>query len=367
MTSTGTRAFTLPHDPLTPLDPTDPPTALTLSLLCRQLYANAQSIESKLGGGEHGHLGMLMPDDEYCALSANGEPYVHPVKPVVPNYTGTAANQKKQEDEYKEATEAYTEKRTLQNQLQQLILQAVPDIYIEALADHRRGFADVTPMSLLDHLVDTYGTITDNDLANNLAQIQKPWNPDTPIETVFANGNKCRRLADDGQDPITDKAYIRILVSTFKQSGVLDKAIEDWELKKPTAQTLQAAIKHFTKMDKYRRDSKVCLKEILSTHQAIITPPRETSPRTPQRSPPSGTLDGWHYCWTHGVATHSGANCLYPAEGHVPDATLTDPKGGSDLIQRRRSGSHKGRNSRKQAPKRKATDTSSAPATSGGR
>ena len=53
------------------------------------MYANACAIPSTLGGGAHGHLGMIMPAVQYATLSAGGAAYVNPVPPVEPVYGGT--------------------------------------------------------------------------------------------------------------------------------------------------------------------------------------------------------------------------------------------------------------------------------------
>jgi hypothetical protein len=43
------------------------------------------------------------------------------------------------------------------------------------------------------------------------------WDPDTPIENVFTNGNFCREFAEEGDDEISDATYTRILVDIFKR------------------------------------------------------------------------------------------------------------------------------------------------------
>jgi hypothetical protein len=35
------------------------------------------------------------------------------------------------------------------------------------------------------------------------------------------------------------------------------------------------------------------------------------------------------YCWTHGLCMHIGTECITPAEGHKPEATVTNKMGGS--------------------------------------
>ena len=47
------------------------------------------------------------------------------------------------------------------------IVKAVPMIYIEELEDPITKFGKLTPYTLLEHLIDTYGTISDSDLDAN--------------------------------------------------------------------------------------------------------------------------------------------------------------------------------------------------------
>jgi hypothetical protein len=333
MTSTAVnKTFTLPHDPLTALNPSAPPTATTIRHLCQELYANAQSVESKLGGGGHGHLGMLMPAPEYMLLSLNGDAYIIPVKPPVPVYAGTSTQREQQRENYKEALDAYSEARYLQHQLQQQLLQAVPRIYIAELAHSRVGFATVTPNAILNLLVNNYGTITPADLEENQVRIKTLWDPDTPIENVFANGTDCRQFATDGNEPIPDGAYIRILLHIFRQSGVMDDSIRDWDKKPLVEQTVPQATAHFIRDNKLRLTSKGFLKDIMGSANMALPPPPAFPPLDTPGLPPDGTLKGFFYCWSHGVVTHQGANCRYPADGHVKTATMMNRCGGSIRI-----------------------------------
>jgi hypothetical protein len=54
MASTGMKPLTLPHAPLTPLDPVHRPTDVNLRLLTQEINANAQSVETMLRAGHHG-------------------------------------------------------------------------------------------------------------------------------------------------------------------------------------------------------------------------------------------------------------------------------------------------------------------------
>jgi hypothetical protein len=81
MSSDKTIVHVLPHPVLDPIAVNGTPTPFEVRNLTIQVYANAGSVESAIGGGNHGHLGSVMPDAEYTAITA-GEPWVPPDWPL---------------------------------------------------------------------------------------------------------------------------------------------------------------------------------------------------------------------------------------------------------------------------------------------
>jgi hypothetical protein len=75
------------------------------------------------------------------------------------------------------------------------------------------------------------------------------------------------------------------------------------------------AIEHFLSRNEYHQDSKSYLKDTMTAHQAAVLP-------QPCNWEPDETLKDFYYCWTHGIATHQGVECKFPAEGHKRKATL---------------------------------------------
>ena len=62
------------------------PTSQSLTELKQLLYENAATIPSNIGGGNHGHLGVIMPQARYLTLvGATWVPPLNPgVAPVIP-------------------------------------------------------------------------------------------------------------------------------------------------------------------------------------------------------------------------------------------------------------------------------------------
>jgi hypothetical protein len=68
MANTTTAAgFNYPHRVLTPIK--DTPGYSSLQKLQKKLYASAQAMHSNAGGGNHGHIALVMPDADYLALA----------------------------------------------------------------------------------------------------------------------------------------------------------------------------------------------------------------------------------------------------------------------------------------------------------
>jgi hypothetical protein len=286
-----------------------------------------------LGGGEHGHLGLIMPPDEYLALA--GVAYEIPERPDIPQYAGVEAGEREEWSElYKAETSSYFEAHGLANQLRNLITKAVPEIYMGILAHPVHRFATVSPRDMLQHVVTAYGEIQAEDLGKNLQRLTAPWDPTTPIETVFTNGTKCRYFAEEGGDPISDRTYMRLLFDVITASGVLTRALEDWDAKPVAQKTLPEFITHFTRANKLRCLRDQSLKSTLTANPAHAMVANVAAGPTAKANIQLHTSN-WGYCWSHGInCTHNSAQCSNPAPGHVKEATIDNLMGGRVSMQR---------------------------------
>jgi hypothetical protein len=320
----------LPHDPLTPIDPNGEPSPAAVRLLREEMYANARAIKTKLGGGCYGHLGQLMRDDRYIAFA--GVPYILADTP--PEYTSppppapkkwwdprtwfneeaTTTDKEEAKATFEASLKDWEGAQAFKTTMQQLIIKAVPTVYLSPFRDSFFGYADIDPGEVLDHLIERYGLISKTELAKNAASLKAPWNPDTPITTLFEHGRACRKFAREGGDPISDTQYITTVVQTIDDSGVLELALYTWRNIPDGDQTVDRMIDHFTTADKVRRDHPGKMRAVLTANGAEGNP----TPVTP--SPPRQT----GYCWTHGACTHTSDECRRPAKGHIKTATLAN-------------------------------------------
>ena len=141
------------------------PTPRAVRILRTEVYANLHSVSSNLGGGGHGHLGMMMPAAEYTVISIGNAAYIPPAgPPQIPAFNGTAANVAMQQETYRRELQEWQEYLELRAQIKALILKAVPKSYTDPLASQQLGHANTTPTALMTYLMTKYGAIKDSDL-----------------------------------------------------------------------------------------------------------------------------------------------------------------------------------------------------------
>jgi hypothetical protein len=218
-TATGSPRFPFPRAELTPI--VGKPTAVTVQLLQKDVYANTRAVHCTHGGGINGYLGIAM--DPVIYLACAGGPFVPPVHPgnqPVHAVTATAAQITAANRTYDAALVDFRRYEEVREAIRQQILTAVNATYHDVLADADFGYADVTIPVILNHLRTTYTTLTDNDLETNRNKLSTPWNPDEAIENLWVRIKHIKAVATAGGEAISDGTIMRLTLSALEQAGV---------------------------------------------------------------------------------------------------------------------------------------------------
>jgi hypothetical protein len=234
LASDSTFANGFPHAKLTEVSADVLPTFSTLKILHKEINANAISVPSILGGGHHGHLALVIPPAAYLLLQG-ALAFIAPIAPGAQANHAPLATQAQivaANRLYDQSVITFSDYSKTTRHLKQQILDAVPDIYTDELADEEFGYANVTALELLTHLDTTYGAITADDLDKNMRDLQRQWNPDSPMEDLWKQVRICRELATQALDPISEPTTIRAILANLENSGVFAEAVRDWR-KKP--------------------------------------------------------------------------------------------------------------------------------------
>ncbi len=117
-----------------------------MQLLQRHLFTNARSVPSARGGGNHGHLAMVLTNAKYIARV--GVLFIVPLHPgPPPESTGTAAVVSATLRNYTAAINNVTLYNNLRAALTSQILSAVTATFLSALEDPDFGFGDATHLT----------------------------------------------------------------------------------------------------------------------------------------------------------------------------------------------------------------------------
>ena len=328
-----------PIEQLTPLPAGERPTAIHVRQLRKELIQCAMSVPTTLGGGAHGHLGLILPAAQYTALPGNPVAFQRPQQPAPFHIGGgTAAVVATQAAAHQRSVQEFTLCNKVDLSLKAMLLKAVPRIYLAVIADPTYEFANVTTAQMLAHIEANYGTINEDDLAANLENCEAAWDPNTPIESILANTNYCAQFAEAGGDVISDANKVRLTLKAVEKSGVLEDAITDWR-KKPAADRTWANLPaHLIAYNKERTRKTTAAQAGFNAANAATQQQRSTSP-TPQ---PGATVGGvkLYYCFTHGLGKnpdHTSLTCTNPCPEHKKEATVDNMMGGNNTIRRRRN------------------------------
>ena len=138
------------------------------------LYGNTALLSTTLGGGQHGHIDIIMAPQLYKTLV--NTPYKRLPDPcITPNHVTGASTAIRKNDflVHKEERRIYDNHQTMKDALKSIIINAVDEVYIGKLRNKHTGYLGITARDLLDHLLDRYGKITPADVKECKNEMRK--------------------------------------------------------------------------------------------------------------------------------------------------------------------------------------------------
>ena len=124
------------------------------------LKANAAKVKTNLFEGQHGYLALLVSPALYALISAGGNTLLaHPGLLIVPARTAINLTMNMQ-DAHKEALQVFWEYQGVEAAFQQMIVEAIDPIHLEALQDANTSSIDWSIHNIIQYLYDTYSDIS---------------------------------------------------------------------------------------------------------------------------------------------------------------------------------------------------------------
>ena len=233
------------------------PTDHDVTLLEKELIAIAATIPSTLGGGNHGHAGLIVEPAKYLTMTG-GTAFIQPGNPgiysagLAPN--AAAGTRAREEAEHKELIAQYEIHKGVEQALKDIIIQAVDEDYLLEIEDETLGFLNETPKSMIIHLRNRGGALDFADTKTLLTERDQEWDA-SEIPTIYFNRveKAMQQLTRAG---ITSDLKERTDMALYylKSTGEYDAAVREWETK-PVATRTWANIKIFMSTE-YAKENK---------------------------------------------------------------------------------------------------------------
>jgi hypothetical protein len=364
MPSHDTNSFDLPHPVLTKIgDANTEPTFATNLVNHIELNANAASVYSSRGDGLSGHLALTINTVDYESRCQGNLPFNKPVNPpTVPAHKDNTTEVDIAEDnrQHKALRLEFVLWHNVDAVPRNLLIAAVPAIFIAAKKNTVTGFSNVTCLELLTHLHNNYGKITEQELKDNVTRMRAQWNPPTAIESLFVQIEDGVSFAAEGNNETTKPTTLRWAFDIVAKTGHYDLACQEWRKFKlrfkaadrdmrsqettgtdvyhgANAATSDATLLATTQaalaasnMQLAQAISQACLFSSSSgTNFSTETTTTRVSALTNLKKRPHA------HCWTHGHTAnldHTSTTCQYPDDGHQVAATATNRMGGTNAI-----------------------------------
>lgn len=213
------------------------PTYESLQNILTELKANASSVPSNIGGGIHGHLGLLVSNARYAALP-HTIPWVSPGNPgpFAPPAAGTAPQIEAAKDVWKDLKQTFELCQATEKALIAQVVETTDPIYLRALLNRATGQYSSNIRDLLGHLFDTYGKITPQQVkAKEMELYNMHYDISQPVDTVFNSIDDLSELSDHAGSPMSPQQMIDLAYVIFAKQPILQQDLRLWN-RKPLAE-----------------------------------------------------------------------------------------------------------------------------------
>jgi hypothetical protein len=225
-----------PHSSLPKV--TGEPTFEDLKVIWRLLNTNAMSVASYKSGGRHGHLGIIMNNEEYFAITVDVFPVPANPGPSDAVVAGmTAAVIAETTRLHREATQVYRIYHNVDQAIKKLIIESFNDAYLNALSDEIVGYANCTSLQILTHLLTYYAMIAPTELTQNYKHLKTSYDPNQPIETLFQKIIDARAFAVAGGQPYGAAMIVNVAYTLVFNTGLFPDACRAWQSRAIAAKT----------------------------------------------------------------------------------------------------------------------------------
>jgi hypothetical protein len=192
------------------------PTDKDINKLTTQLSEVLVTISTGKGGGQLGHIGIVVPESRYVTLSV-GHKLDRPVYPGP--YPATASDDKKvREREVAEHNAEVIEFETYmacEAWARQAIVKTVDEEWISEKHNKDIGYQAVKPIKLLKLLRSAGGDLDNLEITELNTRLLEPWDGVEAPVTMFAQADKYERQLERHSIPQQPELRLSYAVATY--------------------------------------------------------------------------------------------------------------------------------------------------------
>jgi uncharacterized protein YukE len=179
-----------------------------------------------------------MTNEEYLAIAVDVFPVPANPGPSAAFVAGmTAAVIAETTRLHQEATQVYRTYHNLDQAIKKLIIESFNNAYLSALSDKIVGYANCASLQLLTHLLTYYAMIAPTELTQNYEQLNTPYDPNQPIETLFQQIQDARAFAVAGGQPYGAAMIVNVAYTLVFNTGLFPNACRAWQSRAMAAKT----------------------------------------------------------------------------------------------------------------------------------
>ena len=151
---------------LVPIPIIGEPTQNTLKRLKHELRANANSVDTDLGGGDHGYLGLYLSDVEYARIIPKPTPFIALVWPnaLRIDAAATAVEAVHAREMHHESMRLYRECKSVKRALLRHTQNTLEFKYTKPLLNDNTGLIEDVLTIVLQYLDQNYGKVQSEEV-----------------------------------------------------------------------------------------------------------------------------------------------------------------------------------------------------------
>ena len=208
------------------------PTYDKIKQIKKLLIENASSIQTTLGGGNYGYLGLILKLAKYQTVTGHQfQPHPNPgALPVIPH--GTTQHQILSANaQHKESLRLWREQNIIIKALKNQLTGSVDKKYIADLHETYTGYNNVSIQDLFDYLYTNYGDLDEGDLATIEESMNLPYDPMEPFSVFITRIEDGMDLAEATGAPYSENQIVKKAVNLIVKAQCFPEGVCEWKRK----------------------------------------------------------------------------------------------------------------------------------------